>query len=222
MPFGVGPGHGIDSVITVSRRRIIDFVLRVRRTEGAPEMPRFRITVINTPDRADQLRRANRIRETLVDHVRVRLDPVYPLQGIHRDEQGRAYFEFAAEDLQPVRIALAQAGHEDHSELMQPVEAPGDACANCGNIAGPILPSVCPNCGFRDISPCPICRCENPRESYERIAGNLFLCPTPLHDGTRHRVRLSFNEPMFGQDGDYRQPLVIVREATRPWAATRP
>ena len=52
----------------------------------------------------------------------------------------------------------------------------------------------------------------NPRSSYEHVSGNLFLCPTPL-EGARHRVRFTYNEPMFNPDGTYHQPLILVLEA---------
>jgi hypothetical protein len=33
---------------------------------------------------------------------------------------------------------------------------------------GPVLPATCPNCGFEDISPCPICRQRSPRATRRR------------------------------------------------------
>ena len=174
-------------------------------------MPRFRVTVIEPPDRAEQLRRASRIRQDLIERIGVRLDPECPLPGVHRDERARAYLEFAADDLDAVRRLLHEAGHDAYAELSEPREPLGEACADCGNVAGPVLPATCPNCGFHDISRCPICGELHPRPRYERISGDLFRCPT-AREGLRHRVRLAFNEPLFNQDGTFHQPLVVVRE----------
>ncbi len=175
-------------------------------------MTRFRITVLDPPDRAEQIRRASRIRRDLIEQVKVRIDPIYPLQGIHRNNEGRAYLEFVTDDLDEVRHVLRSAGHERYAELNESNEPLGEACTNCGNIAGAILPAICPNCDFHDVSRCPICGELNPRTAYERIRGTLYLCPTK-QEGIRHRVRLVFNEPMFNPDGSNRQPLVLVLEA---------
>jgi hypothetical protein len=104
---------------------------------------------------------------------------------------------------------VARYHYAEKIDLTEPSTAPGEECVNCGNVAGPIRPTVCPNCGFRDISPCPICRTEVPRQSYTRISGDLYRCPQ-----CKNRVRLRFNSPMFLPDGDYNQPLVVVEEAT--------
>ena len=175
------------------------------------KMPRIRVTIQNTPDRAEQLRLADRARDLLIDRVPVRLDREHPLQGIHRDEQGQAYFEFATDDIGAVRQLLGQAGQFPFATVTEPQARHGEACANCGNVAGEVLPAVCPNCGFQDISPCPVCHRSNPRSLYERVSGKLFRCPTAL-DGVRHRVKLGFNEPLFNADGSYNQPLVVVQE----------
>src|SRR5262249_49627209 len=149
----------------------------------------------------------------LIEQAPVRLDPKHPLPGTHRDEQGQAYFELATDDLNHVREVLEHAGHFPYAAITEPQSPPGDSCANCGNVAGAILPAVCPNCGFEVCPPCPVCGIVNPRQSYDKVPGSLFLCPTPL-DELRHRVRLTFHEPMFNADGSYRQPLVVVREVT--------
>jgi predicted RNA-binding Zn-ribbon protein involved in translation (DUF1610 family) len=74
-----------------------------------------------------------------------------------------------------------------------------------------VLPAVCPNCGFHDISPCPNCGTEVPRQKYVRLGSNVFKCPA-----CEQRVRLRFNEPMFLSDGTYNQPLVIVEGTEVP------
>jgi len=89
-----------------------------------------------------------------------------------------------------------------------------EACRDCGNIAGPVQPPVCPNCGFRDIGPCPVCGVLNSRQDHEDVRGSLFYCPT-RNNGSRHQVRLMFDEPMFRLDGRFNQPLVLVKDADR-------
>jgi hypothetical protein len=174
-------------------------------------MPRTRITITGDGDRREQLRMASRIRRRAVEGLNPRLDPKNPLNGIHRNRDGEPYFEFDAEDPDAVR-SLMSAHELGHAIVVtNPTEPLGEACANCGNIAGTVLPTVCPNCGFRDIDPCPICGGEVPRRDYRR-SGSVFICPNRI-DGHYHRVRLAFNEPMFERDGSYRQPLVVVSPA---------
>jgi hypothetical protein len=172
-------------------------------------MPRIRTTIVNMDDREEQLRRAFRVRQDLIENLRVYLDPEYPLQGVHRDDQKRAYFEVAADRVDAIRELLHARGYDDHTEVSVPDHPNGEGCANCGNIAGPKLPPVCPNCGFRDIAPCPIGGAEVAREDYRKIAVSLFECPDPKGAGA-HRVRLAFNDPLFHADGAYRQPLVVA------------
>ncbi|QEH35780.1 hypothetical protein OJF2_43370 [Aquisphaera giovannonii] len=174
-------------------------------------MPRTRVTITNVADRREQLRVASRIRTQAVEALRPRLDPENPLNGVHRNRDGQPYFEFNADDFDAVRRFLADhdAGHG--IVVTEATERLGEACVNCGNVAGPTLPTVCPNCGFRDIDPCPICGNEVSRRDYRR-SGPIFTCPTAIN-GHYHHVRLTFNEPLFERDGSFRQPLVIVSPA---------
>ena len=84
----------------------------------------------------------------------------------------------------------------------------GQECVNCGNVAGEVQPPVCPNCGFRDISPCPNCHRPISRTEYIQL-DKIFRCPA-----CNTRVRLHFNDPLFVADGEYNQPLVIVEGIT--------
>lgn len=170
---------------------------------------RMRATVTATGDRVDELRTAANLRRDLWAHSPVEVDPDHPLHGTHRDEHGRAYFEFATEFPDEVRRVIEQYDYADKVALTEMPDLPGEECANCGNVAGPVRPTVCPSCQFRDISPCPICGEEVSRQSYSRISGDLFRCPR-----CRNRVRLRYNSPMFLSDGSYNQPLVMVEEAT--------
>jgi hypothetical protein len=169
---------------------------------------RMRITVRPTGDRTNDLRIAANVRRELWARSPVEVDQEFPLHGAHRDRAGHVYFEFSTLLPDEVKQALSEAGHADQVD-MQPVrEALGQACQNCGNIAGPVLPTVCPNCQFRDISACPACQHEVPRQNYERIGGDFFCCPH-----CHSRIRLRFNEPMFLEDGAYNQPLIVVEQA---------
>jgi predicted RNA-binding Zn-ribbon protein involved in translation (DUF1610 family) len=83
-----------------------------------------------------------------------------------------------------------------------------EACQNCGNIAGPVLPTVCPTCNHRDISRCPNCGSEVPRQQYVKISGDLFQCPR-----CQRRVRLGINPDLWKADGTLSEPVVIVEDA---------
>jgi hypothetical protein len=170
---------------------------------------RMRVTIKSKDDRASDLRVAANVRRDLWAHSPVEVDPDHPLHGTHRDQDGRAYFEFATEFPDEVHRVIKEYKYTDEVELSQTPTLPGEECANCGNVAGPLRPTVCPNCQFRDISPCPICSTEVSRQSYTLISGDLFRCPH-----CKNRVRLRFNNPMFLSDGSYNQPLVVVEEAT--------
>jgi hypothetical protein len=175
-------------------------------------MPRFRIKLVNVLDRREQLRLGYRVREDLIEQSQVWLDPEQPLEGVHRDTEGNAYLEFAAENREAIDDVLKRNAHAAYTELSETADPHGDPCHHCGNIAGAIQPPVCPNCGFRDIGPCPVCGKLNSRELYTEISGNLFYCPT-RQNGSPHRVRLMFNDPLIGLDGTFNQPLVLVRNA---------
>jgi hypothetical protein len=138
----------------------------------------------------------------------VEVDPDNPLHGTHRDAQERAYFEFSTQYPDEVKRVLKENGHAGGVEVREVHEPVGQACQNCGNVVGAVLPTVCPNCHFRDISACPVCHEEIPRQTYTRIGGELFRCLS-----CHSRVRLRFNEPMFVDDGAYNQPLVMVEQA---------
>lgn len=170
---------------------------------------RMRATVRPTGDRVAELRTAASFRRDLWAHSPVEVDPDQPLYGTHRDKDGRAYFEFATEFANEVRRVVNEYGYSDKVQLTETSELPGEECANCGNVAGTVRPTVCPNCQFRDISACPKCGREVSRQSYARIQADLFRCPN-----CKNQVRLRFNSPMFLPDGSYNQPLVVVEEAT--------
>jgi len=169
---------------------------------------RLRITVKPTGERTNDLRVAANVRRDLWAHSPVSIDPDNPLHGTHRDVQERAYFEFSTPRPDEVTRVLREYGHADRVEVQEMREQVGQACQNCGNIVGAVLPTVCPNCQFRDVSPCPVCSHEVPRQHYTRIGGDLFRCPN-----CHNQVRFRHNEPMFLADGAYNPPLVVVEQA---------
>ncbi len=169
---------------------------------------RMRVSVTSSNDRKADLKIASAARDQLSARTPIWETPDQPLRGIHRDGDKRFYFEFATDDPQTVRQAIAALPFAARLEIQEDPPIPGEGCQNCGNVAGPILPSVCPNCNFRDISPCPNPDCprhEIPRREYTQIGAGLFLCPAC---GTK--VHLRFNEPMFLSDGTFSPPLIIV------------
>ena len=167
-----------------------------------------KITVMrNIDDPADDLRVASRVRRDLWAHSPAEVDPNSATHGTHRDENGNAYFQFTTNFLEEVKRVVQEYGHTDRVRIEIVDENSGPECAGCGNIAGPVLPAVCRNCGFRDISPCPYCNQLIARQSYLSISGDLFKCPE-----CHHRVRFHFHEPMFNAAGHYNQPLVVVEK----------
>lgn len=177
-------------------------------------MPRFRIRIVNVADRIEQVQCAIRVREDLIRQAPVWLDPEHPLEGVHRDLTGRAYLELAADNREIISAVLTRNAHAAYTELTETEESIGEPCQDCGNIAGPVQPPVCPNCEFRDIGPCPVCGVLHSRQEYEEVRGDVCICPT-RNNGTRHRVRLMFNDPLILPDGRYNQPLVLVKDTVR-------
>lgn len=169
-------------------------------------MRRIKIIIKSTDDSTEELRYAAMLRRDLYAHSPVEIDPDNRLHGTRRDSNGRAYFEFATDYPEEVRRIINQFGYKEQVELTECDDVAGEACANCGNIVGGPIPSVCPTCGFRDISQCPHCSTDVSRQAYVPDAGNLFRCPN-----CKLRVRLCFNNPLLKADGTYSEPLVIVK-----------
>ena len=175
-------------------------------------MPRYHIRIVNVADRVKEATLAINVREALIKQAPVWIDVEHPLEGIHRDTEDHSYFEFAAENLEVIDNTLEQLDCRNSIELTETDALLGDPCEWCGNIAGPVRPAVCPNCEFKDIAPCPVCGQRHPRQNYENIRGNLYYCPS-RRNGSRHRVRMCFNDPIFLPDGSLNEPLVLVSDA---------
>ncbi len=67
---------------------------------------RMRVTIKSNNDRGQDLRIASEIRRDLWAHSPVEVALDHPLRGIHRDVDGRAYFEFATNDSEQVRRVI--------------------------------------------------------------------------------------------------------------------
>lgn len=169
-------------------------------------MRKVRITIKHNPhDAADDLRLASRMRRDLWARSPVEIDPDSPSHGTHRDAEKNAYFEFATNYPEEVERVIREFGYEERASMTTVREGTGPECAQCGNVAGPVLPTVCPNCGFRDISACPYCNQEISRQCYLKENGDVFKCPA-----CDQRVRLRMNDPLFNTRGYYNEPLVVV------------
>lgn len=167
-------------------------------------MKKVRIIVRHNPDDpADDLRTAAQIRRDLWAHSPVEVDPDSPRHGTRRDADLNAYFEFATNYRDEVDRILERFGGRAAASVV--TEEAGPECANCGAVAGPVLPSVCPTCRFRDISPCPHCNQEVARQAYLPVRGDRFKCPTCGRGVTFH-----LHEPLFDDQGHYCQPLIVV------------
>lgn len=171
-------------------------------------MRRIRITALPNSDPPKELRRLAILRRDLYGHSPVEIDPDNPAHRTQRDHDRRAYFEFSTDFVDEVRRVLREYGHEQHV-IMEEVPGPaGEPCLNCGHIAGPVTPPVCPNCDFREISPCPQCHQDSARQEYSPVTGDLFRCPR-----CKTYVRLCFNDPLTLADGSYNQPVIVVEVA---------
>jgi DNA-directed RNA polymerase subunit RPC12/RpoP len=172
-------------------------------------MKRLRITVErNVQDPADDLRYAARIRRDLWAHSPAELDPNDESCRTRRDKDRNAYFEFSTEYFDQVREALERLGHTRRASVAVIDESAGHSCVYCGFTMAPVLPTVCPDCGRRDIAACPHCGREVPRLKYTPQVGDLFRCPecTGL-------VRFRLHDPTFDAPEAIDRPLIDVESA---------
>jgi len=168
-------------------------------------MKRVRVTVRHNPDDpADDLQYAARVRQDLWANSPVEIDPDGPANGTPRDADGNAYFEFATDYFPEVERVLRDLGHTGRVKAEVLGDVTDSACLNCGNVL-PQANTVCPNCNFRDIEPCPYCNQEIGRLAYLSVAGDIFRCPS-----CQRRVQFRFNDPLFDDEGHFRQPVVLV------------
>jgi hypothetical protein len=187
-------------IVTVQVQNVGDDDKRVRVVHRVAPLLRVKVYVEATENASADLLRLGKVRHALWHDGLVEGAPL----GAHRDRNGRPFFIFRFRgDIKRVREAL-----DPMLEALVEVtdEADSDECINCGNRPGDPLPTVCRNCEFRDISPCPSCRQEVPRQSYDTVAGDLFRCPR-----CNAHVRMEFNPNLFDEAGHLREPAVFVR-----------
>jgi len=162
----------------------------------------------HTDEPGKELEIAASIRRDLYAHGPIEIDPDAPEFSTLRDSDGWAYFVFTTAHQSAVKHLLDRFGYSDKIELIVAAADTGETCLNCGQPYEPMMPTVCLNCGFRDISPCPQCGEDIPRLAYIKIAGNLHRCPACVA-----RVRMRFNDPLTEPNGHYAEPQVIVEDA---------
>jgi uncharacterized CHY-type Zn-finger protein len=174
----------------------------------------IRITV--KPDPGDprvDFHYARRLRRDLWAHTDSDIDPD-PDSDRNRtrlDASRRAFFEFATEEVGEIDRALKELGHENRVIVENRGPATFNRCVQCGFDSGSHDVAVCPQCHFRDIEPCPVCKQEIGRQTYRSVEGDVFECPN-----CGSRVRFSFNEPLLKKDGAYNEPLVLVEPLGQP------
>jgi hypothetical protein len=170
---------------------------------------KVRITVKHNPDDPGaNLRIAKQIRRDLWANSEAVVNPQEKANQTHRDPEQNAYFEFATDYPDELQGILSKYAKLGNVSMSIDSEETGPACMNCDFVAGPILPTVCPSCGFREITPCPMCDQEIPKQSYLSIVGDLFQCP---HCG--NSVRFRFKDLMIDEKGYYSLPPVIIDPA---------
>jgi hypothetical protein len=186
--------------------RVREIVRSVPEAELMPVAWKIRLTIVNSKDLTEGLMYAARVRRDLWAHSPVDVDPDDPRYGTHRDSEKRPYFELITDKYDEVKRVLAEHGHSDRVLLTEVVEERGPECLNCGNVAGTVFPAVCPNCGMREISACPFCQKDVPRQLYRKVSGDLYVCPE-----CECRVRMQTNPEPFRGDGTYNPPLFLVK-----------
>jgi DNA-directed RNA polymerase subunit RPC12/RpoP len=169
-------------------------------------MSRLRLVITPSGDLESDLRYLAKVRWDLWSRSIIGADDDENGGGARRDPAGNLFFECYADSAQ-ARSTLDTLQYSERVAV-EDVPEQGEPCPNCGFVSGPVAPTVCPQCGFREIEPCPWCGEEVSRERYEDYADDLFRCPK-----CQNRVRLRFNEGLGMQAGSLTQPLVIVERA---------
>jgi hypothetical protein len=169
-------------------------------------MRHIRLTIRHNPqDPNEDLKLDGKLRYDLWAHSRVVVDHLNPFTGTQQDPDGNFYFEFPTSFPEEVKRVLREYGYEGRVTMVGRGEA-GLVCANCGYFTG--FFTKCPNCGHRDIDPCPTCGHEVPRERYEHVSDDLYICPQ-----CRRRVRLEINPNLCNEDGSFNEPMILVQDA---------
>ena len=175
-------------------------------------MKRVRLSIRPNPyDCDDDLRYAARVRFDLWAHSPVEIDPdsvVHAIRrtrphGLNNNAEPQVYFEFTTDALEEVRRVVREYGHAERVDIA--VVEEGEECQNCGFMVNPVLPTVCPKCGHRDIDPCPHCSENVPRREYDKVSVGLFRCPR-----CGGHVRLQLNPDLLNANLTLNEPVVVV------------
>jgi DNA-directed RNA polymerase subunit RPC12/RpoP len=153
----------------------------------------------------DDHRRLVKIRKHLHAYSSVGINPENPAYAIHRDKEGRAYFQLSTNKVKEVDRVLAELGHTAYARVEAAEGIAAEPCLRCGLIVEGPPPAKCKDCGFQETSPCPHCSRDVSRASYRSGEGGLLRCPS-----CNGAVILHFNEPLFKPDGDYNEPVIVV------------
>jgi hypothetical protein len=202
--------------LTAEQRAELTGLIRIRnqtrtaliRKVKKLELRRITVKVPQQSSGGNELEIATKVRRDLYSHGPIEIDPDSPEFSINRDTDGSVSFAFITAHESMVKDIIERFGYRDKVSVQIDQTDGAESCLNCGTVYSPIMPAVCDNCGFRDISPCPRCREDVPRGEYLKISGNLFRCPA-----CAARVRLRFNDLLSDQEGRYVQPIVIVEDA---------
>ncbi len=153
-------------------------------------------------DKKDALMSAVLYEQTLLDAPGVQS---ITRAGQHTAADGRLFFYVSVDD--DAKGALVEAATDVGAAIAElPLLPKVDECLNCGNVADKPV-AVCPNCNFREISPCPSCKTDVARQDYVDVPGDLFACPF-----CRAHVRLRYADPIWDKEGKYNEPVVIVKQ----------
>jgi hypothetical protein len=167
-------------------------------------MPKHKIR-ISADVHDDDHRRLVKIRKHLHSYSSVGINPENPAYRIHRDNDGRAYFELSTDKEDEVERILRELGHAAYARADRVAGPTEEPCLNCGNIVAGQPQARCEVCGFRETSSCPHCARDISRAAYVAVAGDVLQCPS-----CHGMVTLHFNEPLFKANGDYNEPVVVV------------
>lgn len=161
-----------------------------------PAMKRVRFAVQG--NRIAQLKEVRRFLNELPEHVQV-------VRAANFDSNGAAYVDVLGDEdaINIALFSLNERGVKTESEEITSSTAESE-CLNCGNVPD-VAVARCPACSFLETQSCPQCGTSVARTSYLDVAPSLYRCPC-----CRAVVRLSYNDPLFDEDGFYRQPVVVV------------
>jgi hypothetical protein len=167
----------------------------------------IRLTIRHNPqDPVDDLTQVGRLQRDLQVYASTDIDKENPFCETHRNANRDDYFEFATEFTHKVEKMLRERVYEDRV-TMEDLGEVGLICPRCGFFAGYV--TVCPNCHFREVDPCPHCGHPIATDYYKPLGGGLYLCPK-----CGSRVHMQFNPDLERTPyGSLPEPVVIIQDA---------